>query len=97
MPARINILGNPSDGNEGGFATISPAVDGYAGAEIEPADGLILECLYRASPPQVASFLAHACPVEDLPLPHMGEGVLVKGATNRRCAHQSLTINVGVA
>ena len=27
VPARINILGNPADGNEGDFATISAAVD----------------------------------------------------------------------
>ena len=33
IPARINILGNPSDANEGDFATISAAVDIYAHAK----------------------------------------------------------------
>ena len=32
IPARINILGNPSDGLEGDFSTISGAVDVFAGA-----------------------------------------------------------------
>jgi hypothetical protein len=37
VPARINVLGNPADANEGDFATISVAVDIRAGALIEPA------------------------------------------------------------
>jgi galactokinase/mevalonate kinase-like predicted kinase len=40
IPARINILGNPTDGNEGDFYTISSAVNIYGGAVIEPADTL---------------------------------------------------------
>ena len=32
VPARINILGHPSDANEGGFANIAAAVDLRAGA-----------------------------------------------------------------
>jgi len=47
IPARINVLGNPSDANEGDFATISAAVDVRAGAVVEPAHGLILEALRR--------------------------------------------------
>jgi D-glycero-alpha-D-manno-heptose-7-phosphate kinase len=43
IPARINLLGNPSDANEGDFATISAAVNVYAGALVEPAEGLVLE------------------------------------------------------
>jgi galactokinase/mevalonate kinase-like predicted kinase len=40
VPARVNILGNPTDGNEGDFYTISSAVNIYGGAVIEPADRL---------------------------------------------------------
>jgi galactokinase len=43
VPARINILGNQGDGNEGDFATISAAIDLRARATVEPADGLVLE------------------------------------------------------
>jgi len=43
IPARINVLGNPSDANEGDFATISAAVDLYAGARVEPAEALRYE------------------------------------------------------
>ncbi len=39
LPARINLLGNPTDANEGDFAVISLAIDLYAQAEITPADG----------------------------------------------------------
>ena len=38
LPARINVLGNPADANEGAHATISAAIDTYAGATVEPAD-----------------------------------------------------------
>ena len=47
VPARINVLGNPADANEGDFATISVAVDIRAGALIEPDQRLILEVLER--------------------------------------------------
>ena len=40
MPARVNILGNPTDGNEGDFYTISGAVNIYGGAVIEPSERL---------------------------------------------------------
>lgn len=43
IPARINVLGNPSDANEGDFATITAAVNVYAGALVEPADHIVLE------------------------------------------------------
>lgn len=43
VPARINVLGNPSDAIEGDFATISAAVNVYAGALVEPAEKIILE------------------------------------------------------
>jgi len=48
VPARINILGNPTDGNEGDFYTISAAVNIYGGAVIEPADRLTFR--YVAGP-----------------------------------------------
>jgi galactokinase/mevalonate kinase-like predicted kinase len=47
IPARINILGNPADANEGDHATISAAIDIYAGATVEPADGVVLEEITR--------------------------------------------------
>lgn len=43
LPARINILGNPTDANEGDFATISAAVDLFAGATVEAAGAIELE------------------------------------------------------
>ncbi|NSW53583.1 MAG: hypothetical protein HPY85_13845 [Anaerolineae bacterium] len=42
IPARINILGNPADANEGDFATISAAVNLHAYAEITPHDSISL-------------------------------------------------------
>jgi len=45
IPARINILGNPGDANEGDFATISSAINLHAGAFIEPSDHIILESI----------------------------------------------------
>jgi hypothetical protein len=42
-PARINILGNPGDANEGDFATISVAINIYAHAIVEETDIIILE------------------------------------------------------
>jgi galactokinase/mevalonate kinase-like predicted kinase len=45
IPARINILGNPTDANEGDFATISAAVNLRAYAMIEPAAGWVFEMI----------------------------------------------------
>jgi glucuronokinase len=45
IPARINILGNPGDANEGDFATISSAINLRAGAFIDPSDHIILEAI----------------------------------------------------
>jgi galactokinase/mevalonate kinase-like predicted kinase len=83
MPARINILGNPSDGNEGDFATISAAVDVYAGAEIAADEGLTIECLRRESNRQFSCFLNETFTVDEIPLPYNGEADLIKGALNR--------------
>jgi hydroxymethylglutaryl-CoA reductase len=40
LPARINIVGSPTDAVEGAYATISAAVDLRGGASIGPSDGL---------------------------------------------------------
>jgi galactokinase/mevalonate kinase-like predicted kinase len=61
VPARINVLGNPSDANEGDFATISAAVNVYAGALVEPADGIVLESGPRARLGLALDFPAGAC------------------------------------
>ncbi|MBI3785928.1 MAG: hypothetical protein HY270_21250 [Deltaproteobacteria bacterium] len=40
LPARINLVGSPTDAVEGAYATISAAVDLRGGAEIDDADGI---------------------------------------------------------
>jgi galactokinase/mevalonate kinase-like predicted kinase len=47
VPARINILGNPSDANEGEHQTISAAINIWASASVEPADKIIFEQMKR--------------------------------------------------
>ena len=80
IPARINILGNPGDANEGDFATLSAAVEVRARALVEPAEGLVLESL----PGQAdASKLRQAFPRPALPLVYTGDLDLQKGAINR--------------
>ncbi len=79
IPARINILGNPSDGVEGDFATISAAVDVYAYATIEPASQLVLEQVQDGQ--QTRQRLAFD--LDAIPLPYTGQLDLVKGALNR--------------
>jgi len=86
LPARINILGNPSDANEGDFATISAAVDIRAGAMIEPAQDLSLESLRRNNGGWVSD-LRREFPRDPLPLPYDGELDLLKGAVNRLYRH----------
>ena len=87
IPARINLLGNPSDGNEGDFATISLAVDVRAGASLEPSDGLVLESSPRSSddPPPVRLEFRPS----DYPLPYDGRLDLLKGAFNRLHAYSA--------
>lgn len=79
IPARINILGNPGDANEGDFATISAAVEMRAGALLEPAEGLVLEALPR---PSEAPKQRLVLPRVALPLDYTGELDLLKGAIN---------------
>ena len=40
LPARINVLGNPSDANEGAHQTISAAINLYGRVEVGPSDRL---------------------------------------------------------
>ena len=81
IPARINILGNPGDANEGDFVTISAAVNLYAGAVIQEANGLVLEAVNpndSTEPVDKQVFLQPR-----LPLAYDGHFDLLKGAINR--------------
>ena len=82
VPARINVLGNPSDANEGDFATISAAVDIRAGAFVEPAEELLLESLQRDNDGW-ATESSQELRRDRLPLPYDGELDLLKGSVNR--------------
>jgi galactokinase/mevalonate kinase-like predicted kinase len=79
VPARISILGNPGDANEGDFATLSAAVDLFAYADIQAAADYTLEQSDSDSP-QVCFRPS------DLPLPYDGTLDLLKGAVNRLVA-----------
>jgi len=76
VPARVNLLGNPGDANEGDFATISAAVKPYAYADIFPASDHILEQTDSDSP-------AACFHPSDIPLPYDDTLDLLKGAVNR--------------
>jgi galactokinase/mevalonate kinase-like predicted kinase len=82
VPARINVLGNPADANEGDFATISVAVDIRAGVLIEPDQRLILEVLERTDG-SFSSDLRLEFDHDAVPLPYDGQLDLLKGAVNR--------------
>jgi galactokinase/mevalonate kinase-like predicted kinase len=84
IPARVNILGNPADANEGDHATISAAIDIYAGATVEPASGLVLEAVTREG--QTLARQTFAGPP---PYPYDGCLDLFKGAVNRLYAYSS--------
>lgn len=87
VPARINLLGNPGDANEGDFATISAALEVRAGALVEPAEGLTLEMIRRDDsglPPLRLEFRPGAHP-----LPYDGQLDLLKGAVNRLYQHSA--------
>ena len=85
-PARINILGNPSDANEGDFATISAAVDLYAYARIEANPGIILEQKSNSTA-SLETTCRETYDLKDIPLPYNGKLDLVKGAVNRLYAY----------
>jgi galactokinase/mevalonate kinase-like predicted kinase len=81
LPARANLLGNPSDGNEGDFATISAAIELRAWARIQPAADLIFEhCDPLTGSPETYT-------PSNLPLPYTGCHDLLKGALNRLQAY----------
>lgn len=82
IPARINVLGNPADANEGDFGTISAAVDIRAGAIVEPGIGLVLEAI-RQVDGEFATDFRLEFRQSDVPLPYDGKLDLVKGAVNR--------------
>ena len=77
IPARINILGNPTDAVEGDFATLSAAVEIRAGASIGPHEHIYLEHIGQTEAPPL-TYLQSA-----LPLPYDGQHDLLKGAINR--------------
>jgi galactokinase/mevalonate kinase-like predicted kinase len=81
VPARINLLGNPGDANEGDYATISAAIDVRAGVLLEPAQGLVLE--FVASEAGGTPEMRVMASTDDYPLPYGDRADLVKGACNR--------------
>lgn len=91
IPARINILGNPSDALEGDFATISAAVKVYAGALVAPAENLILEFL--PEPPTngiTGSPLARVqVRINALPFTYDDNLDLLKAAVNRMVGYSA--------
>ncbi len=95
IPARINILGNPTDGNEGDFATISAAVDIFAEAVVEPDAELVLELSQGEDPKrhlgkqgtiaanEMQPSLRQRYKRGAFPLPYDNQLDLLKGAYNR--------------
>lgn len=81
VPARINLLGNPGDANEGDYATISAAIDVRAGVILEPAQGLVLE--FVASEAGGTPEMRVLASADDYPLPYGDRADLLKGACNR--------------
>ena len=82
VPARVNILGNPTDGNEGAFGTISAAIDLRAHAVIDSHQKHILELTTADHPPIQFN-------LSELPLPYQDQGDLLKAAVNRLFASSS--------
>jgi galactokinase/mevalonate kinase-like predicted kinase len=88
VPARINVLGNPSDGVEGDFATISAAVNILAHARVEIDHNLVLEQVDQAAD---GSKIYHKqqFSIDQIPMPYDGELDLVKGGINRLFRYSS--------
>ena len=76
LPARINVVGNPSDAAEGAYATICAAVEPRGGAEIDHADGLTFERGAARSPRFSAA-----------PLPAVDGFAIEAAAVNGLCRH----------
>jgi galactokinase/mevalonate kinase-like predicted kinase len=87
IPARINILGNPGDANEGDFATISTAINLRAGAIIEEADHIIFESGVldqNQSPNKIKKIYSRSeFTFQQLPLKYNNELNLMKAALNQ--------------
>jgi len=81
VPARINILGNPADANEGAHATISCAIELRSGAFIEEAEELILQALRRTRDGAFVLQERRVCGLP--PLRYDGHLDLIKAAINR--------------
>lgn len=81
-PARINILGNPSDANEGDFATISAAIDIYAHARVRKTANILIEQLGKKQDGSIASH-QEAYSANEMPLPLTGRHDLVKAGINQ--------------
>ncbi len=81
VPARINVLGNPSDANEGAHATLSAAIEPLTGVYAEASETLVLESLARAG--DGWRLLDRKEPLATTRLPYDGAFDLVKGAINR--------------
>ena len=82
IPARINLLGNPSDANEGDFATITTAVNLYAHATIETGAEIILEQIEKDDGRE-DTFIRQEFTRSQIPLPYDGALDLIKGGVNR--------------
>ena len=76
------MLGNPTDANEGDFATISQAVELRAGAWLEPAGGLVIDDLGDDPDGEILHRVQFDPPVH-LPLPLMNKADLIIAAVNR--------------
>jgi galactokinase/mevalonate kinase-like predicted kinase len=76
VPARVNLLGNPGDGNEGAYATISAAVNLRAYASIDPHEKYILEFTTDDSPQTEFD-------PSELPIPYQGHTDLLNASINR--------------
>lgn len=86
VPARINILGNPSDALEGDHCTITSAIELRAGAMIEDAEHVVVEQQDKDAFGQLIAGKRHE--YADLPpLPYDGDMDLVKAAINRLYAY----------
>lgn len=84
VPARINVLGNPSDGNEGDWQTISTAIELRAGAAIEPAETLRFDEYRRSAEGRLVLMRSVRDP--DLALGGDGPAKLQKAALRRLLA-----------
>jgi len=86
IPARINILGNPSDAVEGDHCTISAAIGLHAGAFIEPAEQMTIEIMSRDAQGNLKPDSRIEYP-QLPPFAYDGDRDLIKAAVNRLYAY----------